>query len=60
MWSGVQAASGVLLYLDARNLTDRRTISDFGTVTDARTASTAVFYPGTGRSIYMGMRFALN
>jgi iron complex outermembrane receptor protein len=58
--TGVQTANGVLLYLDARNLTDRRYISDFGTVTDARTASTAVFYPGTGRSIYMGMRFALN
>jgi iron complex outermembrane receptor protein len=58
--TGVQTANGALLYLDARNLTDRRYISDFGTVTDARTASTAVFYPGTGRSIYMGMRFALN
>jgi len=46
--TGVQTANGALLYLDARNLTDRRYISDFGTVTDARTASTAVFYPGTG------------
>ena len=57
--TGVEMANGVLLYLDARNLTDRRYISDFGTVTDARTASTAVFYPGTGRSVYAGMRFAL-
>lgn len=58
--TGYETAKGVLLYLDARNLTDRRYISDFGTVTDARTASTAVFYPGTGRSVYVGMRFALN
>jgi iron complex outermembrane receptor protein len=58
--TGVETAKGVLLYLDARNLTDRRTISDFGTVQDARTANTAVFYPGTGRSVYIGMRYALN
>ena len=38
----------------------RSRISDFGTVTDARTASTAVFYPGTGRSVYVGMRYAFN
>ena len=56
--TGVQMANGTLIYIDARNLTDRRYISDFGTVTDARTASTAVFYPGTGRSIYAGVRVA--
>ena len=57
--TGMQTANGVLLYLDARNLTDRRYISDFGTVADARTATVATFYPGTGRSVYVGMRFAL-
>ena len=58
--TGYETGKGVLLYLDARNLTDRRYISDFGMVTDARTASTAVFYPGTGRSVYVGMRYAFN
>jgi len=48
---------GVTLFLDARNLTDKRYISDFSTVTDARTANTAVFYPGTGRAFYAGMKY---
>jgi len=32
-------------------------VSDFSTVTDARTANTAVFYPGTGRAFYAGLRY---
>ena len=45
-------------YIDARNLTDKRYVTDFSTVTDARTANTAVFYPGDGRSVFAGVRFA--
>jgi iron complex outermembrane receptor protein len=56
--TGMEMPNGVLIYIDARNLTDRRYISDFGTITDARRASTEVFYSGTGRSIYAGMRIA--
>ncbi|WP_432261784.1 TonB-dependent receptor family protein [Cupriavidus sp. TMH.W2] len=48
---------GVTLFLDARNLADKRYISDFSTVTDARTANTAVFYPGIGRAFYAGVRY---
>lgn len=48
---------GVTLFLDARNLADKRYISDFSTVTDARTANTAVFYPGVGRAFYAGVRY---
>ena len=33
-------------------------VSNFGAVTDARTASTAVFYPGEGRSLFAGLRLA--
>ncbi|WP_084663284.1 TonB-dependent receptor family protein [Pandoraea faecigallinarum] len=59
---GLQASyllqRGVTFYVDARNLTDKRYVSDFSTVTDARTANTAVFYPGDGRSVFAGMRFA--
>ncbi|HTR08573.1 MAG TPA: TonB-dependent receptor [Paraburkholderia sp.] len=60
---GVQAGydfrNGLSLFLDARNLTNKRYVSDISTVADARTASsTAIFYPGSGRSIYGGMRYA--
>jgi len=60
---GVQAGydfrNGLSLFVDARNLTNRRYVSDISTVADARTASsTAIFYPGSGRSIFGGMRYA--
>jgi iron complex outermembrane receptor protein len=47
------------LFVDARNLLDTRYVSNFGAVTDARTASTAVFWPGEGVSAFVGLRFAL-
>lgn len=47
------------LYVDARNLLDERYVSNFSAVTDARTASTAVFWPGEGVSAFVGLRFAL-
>lgn len=59
---GLQASyliqRGVTFYVDARNLTDKRYVSDFSTVTNARTANTAVFYPGDGRSVFAGVRLA--
>lgn len=48
----------VSLFADARNLFDERYISNFGAVTDARVASTAVFWPGEGRSVFVGLRLA--
>ncbi|MGO4326530.1 MULTISPECIES: TonB-dependent receptor family protein [unclassified Cupriavidus] len=58
---GVQASydfqRGVTVFLDARNLTNKRYVSDFSTVADARTANTAVFYPGTGRAFYAGVKY---
>ena len=44
------------LFVDARNLTDERYVSNFGAVTDARVASTAVFWPGEGVSAFIGLR----
>ena len=44
------------LFVDARNLTDERNVSNFNAVTDARTASTAVFWPGEGVSAFIGLR----
>ena len=46
------------LFVDARNLLDERYVSNFSAVTDARTASTAVFWPGEGVSAFVGLRFA--
>jgi len=57
--TGVQTANGALLYLDARNLTDRRYISDFGTVTDARTPQPPCSIRAPAEHLH-GMRFALN
>jgi len=56
--AGVTLAPGVTAFLDARNLNAKRYISDLGTVTDARKVSTAVYYPGEGRSLYAGTRIA--
>lgn len=48
----------VTIFGDARNLTDKRYAAEFGAVTDARVASSAVFFPGQGRTVFGGMRFA--
>jgi iron complex outermembrane receptor protein len=59
----VNLAAGVAvgpatLFVDARNLTGKRYTAEFAAVTDARVASTAVFFPGEGRSLFGGARFA--
>jgi iron complex outermembrane receptor protein len=43
------------LFIDARNLTNEKTITNFSTVTDARVSGTNVFYPGEDRSVYAGL-----
>lgn len=62
---GVQAAldlaPGVTLFVDARNLTDKRSISDIAVVVNAAAlgpAGPVSFYPGTGRSVLAGVRGA--
>ncbi|CAL4869451.1 hypothetical protein MMA231_03743 (plasmid) [Asticcacaulis sp. MM231] len=55
--TGWKLKSGVTLYIDARNLTDEKYVAEFGAVTDARTASTDVFYPGEGRSVFAGVAY---
>ncbi|SAK80698.1 TonB-dependent receptor [Caballeronia hypogeia] len=57
--AGMDFKSGLSVFVDARNLTNKRYVSDMSTIADARTASsTAIFYPGEGRSIFAGMRYA--
>ena len=55
-----ELADGLTVFADARNLTDERYVGEFSAVTDARlpTVSTAVFFPGEGRSLFLGLRMA--
>jgi iron complex outermembrane receptor protein len=53
--AGVDVGRNVSLFLDARNLTNRKNIATFTTINDARTSGTNVFYPGDGRSVYGGV-----
>ncbi len=61
--TGIDFKNGVSVFVDARNLTDERYISDISVVTNARTmaggaAALAAFYPGNGRSVFAGVRAA--
>ncbi|WP_375461742.1 TonB-dependent receptor family protein [uncultured Enterovirga sp.] len=55
--TGIDLGRGLSVYLDARNLADRRFISDVGAVTNARLVPTTIFYPGEGRSVFAGLRY---
>lgn len=54
--TGVALPNGTLIFAEARNLGDKRFVSDVTTVANANLVSTAIFYPGSGRSIYGGVR----
>jgi iron complex outermembrane recepter protein len=56
--AGLSVAPGVTVFLDARNLTGKRYVSDLSTITDARRVGSTVFFPGEGRSVYVGARAA--
>lgn len=56
--TGLQLDNGVLLFVEGRNLTDTRYVSDVGTIANARVAGTTIFYPGEGRSVFGGVRYA--
>jgi len=53
--AGWRIRTGLNLFIDARNLTDERYVSNLSAVTDARVAPTAVFFPGEGRSVFGGL-----
>ncbi|MNJ22623.1 Vitamin B12 transporter BtuB [compost metagenome] len=55
---GFNIGPNASIYVDARNLTDKRYVGEFSAVTDARAAQTAVFFPGEGRSVFVGLRLA--
>ena len=54
--AGMDFGHGISVYLDARNLADRRFISDVGAVTNARLVPTTIFYPGESRSVFGGVK----
>jgi iron complex outermembrane receptor protein len=54
MKADYKVTDNLTLFLDARNLTDEKTITNFSTVTNANLVGTNVFYPGEGRSVYGG------
>ncbi|CAN5861863.1 TonB-dependent receptor [soil metagenome] len=53
--AGWKLSNGLSLFLDASNLLDKRYVSNFGAITDARLISQAVFFPGEGRSVFGGL-----
>ena len=63
--TGMEWRNGISLFVDARNLADRRYVSDVSTVTAATFAppvtgkpTNAIFAPGDGRNVYAGLRYA--
>lgn len=63
VWSlnaGWRGPDGISLFVEARNLADKRYVSNFSAVTDATApgVSTAVFFPGEGRSVFGGVAWA--
>jgi iron complex outermembrane receptor protein len=56
--AGMKLPYGLTFYIDARNLADRHYISDVTTIIDARASNPAAFYPGYGRAVYAGMKWA--
>ncbi|MEP3247188.1 MAG: TonB-dependent receptor [Sneathiella sp.] len=55
--AGYRINETVNLYVDARNLLDRKYISTFSTIVNTA-GNTAVFYPGEGFRAFAGMRVA--
>lgn len=61
--AGIDFADGVALFVDARNLTNARYVSDIAVVANAAATAggagaLAAFYPGSGRSVFGGIRAA--
>jgi iron complex outermembrane receptor protein len=53
--AGYDLNERVSLFVDARNLTNEKYISNFSTITRATPANSSVFYPGEGISAFAGM-----
>lgn len=58
--TGMEWRNGISVFIDARNLADRRYVSDASTVVQVQTLPTpsAIYYPGDGRNVFAGLRYA--
>lgn len=67
--TGMEWRNGISIFVDARNLADRRYVSDISTVNTAvkdvpaappnpAVPGSAIYYPGDGRNVYAGLRYA--
>lgn len=61
--TGMEWHSGISIFVDARNLANRRYVSDISTVNTAvkdtsSTPGSSIYYPGDGRNVYAGVRYA--
>ncbi len=57
--AGIDLPHNFSIYVDARNLTNRRYVSDISTIVNASlpAANRSIFYPGDGRSVFGGLRW---
>lgn len=55
--AGYDFGNGLSLFLDGRNLTDKKYISNAGVVPAATPANSSVFHPGDGLAVYGGLQF---
>lgn len=53
--TGIEINDHVSLFVDARNLTDKKYAATTGIITQPSASNTAQFIPGDGRSIYAGL-----
>jgi iron complex outermembrane receptor protein len=53
--AGYDINDRISLFVDARNLTNEKYISNFSTITRATPANSSVFYPGEGMSAFAGV-----
>lgn len=56
--AGLKLPQGFSVYVEARNLSNRHYVSDVSTIIDARGLNPRAFYPGAGRTVYGGVRYA--
>lgn len=57
--AGIDLPRGISLFLEGRNLSDERYVSSVSATTDFTTTSNKnIFYPGEGRSVFGGIRWA--
>ena len=55
-----EVVKGLTWFVDGRNLSDRKYAATTGVVRNANGADIAQFFPGDGRSVYVGLDWRFN